>query len=285
MDIYETIVRLRTQRQSAAMATIVQTVGSCPQKVGAKLLVCEDGTCIGTLGGGAMEAQLIAAAKQVIDTDMPRTVPIILNEQHGEHVCGGKLEVFIEPLLPPLHLVIVGAGHVGKALAQAAKLHGWRITVIDDRADFANPQHLPTADHWEVARSDNWLDGIAVDARTGILIATRTHARDFNVAMAALRTPAFYIGMIGSQRKRAVLHQKLLAAGFDQADSERIVSPAGLSIGAVTPAEIAVSIVAQLITLRSTRVPSRLSHHSCSGPFHPDGSPETTAAVSRSHPD
>ena len=282
MDIYEEIVRLMNNGQPAALATIVQSSGSCPQKEGAKLLVREDGTFIGTLGGGSMEAQLVQAALETIGTETPRTVPLILNEQHGGHVCGGRLQVFIEPLNPPLHLVIVGAGHVGKALASAAKLNGWRITVIDDRAAFANQENIPEADHWIVAEFANCLQTVAINIRTYVLIFTRSHERDFEVATAALQTPATYIGMIGSKRKKAVLCQMLAGAGFSRDTIERIISPVGLSIGAVTPAEIAVSVIAQIIAHRRTRD----SQHSCNhfGGGQVDANGETEAAAAAAWP-
>ncbi|MBS1187727.1 MAG: dehydrogenase molybdenum cofactor insertion protein [Burkholderiaceae bacterium] len=260
MDIYQEIVRLMSNGQSAALATIVQSSGSCPQKDGAKLLVRDDGSFIGTLGGGSVEAQLVQTALETIGTETPRTVSLVLNEQHGGHVCGGRMQVFIEPLNPPLHLVIVGAGHVGRALANAARLHGWRITVIDDRETFANPANVAAADQCILADFANCLTQVAINARTCMLIATRSHEHDFTVAAAALRTPAGFIGMIGSKRKKAVLTQRLTAAGFGREIAARIISPAGLAIGAVTPEEIAVSVIAQIIEHRRNRDQQNPSH-------------------------
>lgn len=281
MDIYEEIVRLMRNGQPSALATIVQSLGSCPQKEGAKLLVREDGSFLGTLGGGSMEAQLVQSALEIIGTEEPRTIPVVFNEQHGGHVCGGRMQVFIEPMNPPLFLVIVGAGHVGKALTNAARLHGWRITIIDDRVAFANRENIPNADQWSVTPYPDSLQSLAITSKTYIVIATRSHEYDFEVATAALKTPAAYIGMIGSRRKKAVLVKKLTDAGFTKEDISRITIPVGLAIGSVTPEEIAVSIVAQIIAQRKSHENQHPGDRSGSWQVDADGQAETLASAQR----
>jgi len=278
IDLYQELIRLQHDGRSSAMATIVQCSGSSPQKEGSKMLVRDDGTIVGTLGGGCLEAEVIQAALVAIEEGMPRSIPITLTEQNGGLVCGGKVLVFIEPILPQPHLVILGAGHVGKALANAAQLTGMRITVIDDRSDYANRENIPAADACIVAPFADCLQPGMIDERAFIVIATRGHQHDFDAVIAALRTNAAYIGLLGSVRKKAVLFRKLLDAGFREDDLARIVTPVGLSIGAVTPEEIAVSIVAQIIEVRRKRDARSVGHRACGRSLEADG--QTKAAAS-----
>lgn len=278
IDLYQELIRLQHDGRSSAMTTIVQCSGSSPQKEGSKMLVRDDGTIVGTLGGGCLEAEVIQAALVAIEEGTPRSIPITLTEQNGGLVCGGKVLVFIEPILPQPHLVILGAGHVGKALANAAKLAGLRITVIDDRSDYANRESIPAADACMVSSFADCLHPGMTDEHTFIVIATRGHQYDLDAVVAALRTNAAYIGLLGSVRKKAVLFRKLLDAGFREDDLARIVTPVGLSIGAVTPEEIAVSIVAQIIEVRRKRGSRSVGHRACSGSLEADG--QTKAAAS-----
>jgi len=278
LELYQELIRLQRDGRASAMTTIVQCSGSSPQKEGSKMLVRDDGTIVGTLGGGCLEAEAIQAALVAIEEETPRSIPITLTEQNGGLVCGGKVLVFIEPILPQPHLVILGAGHVGKALATAAKLTGLRITVIDDRGDYANRENIPAADDWIVAPFADCLRPGMADARTFIVIATRGHQHDYDAVNAALRTNAAYIGLLGSIRKKAVLFRKLLDAGFREDDLARIVTPVGLSIGAVTPEEIAVSIVAQIIEIRRNRGTRSVGYHACSGSLEADGQAKAAAA-------
>lgn len=280
-DIYEELVRLNRDGRAAALATIVQCSGSSPQKEGAKMLVRDDGTIVGTLGGGCLEAEVIQAALVAIDEETPRSIPVVLTEQNGGLVCGGKVLVFIEPVLPQPHLIILGAGHVGKALAAAAKLTGFRVSIIDDRPEFSNHENIPAADACLVASFSGCLSRTYVDERTFIVIATRGHQHDFDAVVAALRTSASYVGLLGSRRKKAVLFKKLLADGFSEHEAARVITPVGLSIGAVTPEEIAVSIMAQIIELRRTRGSKGISHRAGCGPVEAHGQAETTPAPGR----
>jgi xanthine dehydrogenase accessory factor len=276
--LYEEIVRLQRDGRVAALATIIQCSGSSPQKEGSKMLIRDDGSIVGTLGGGCLEAEVIDAALVAIEEETVRSVSIMLTEQNGGLVCGGKVTVFIEPLLPPPHLIILGAGHVGKALANAAKLIGFKITVIDDRSEFANREHIPSADVCIVASFGDCIHPSIVTPHTFLVIATRGHQHDLDAVVAALQTNAAYIGLLGSVRKKAVLFKKLRDRGFQDDDLGRIITPVGLPIGAVTPEEIAISIVAQIINIRRAHGKRSSSDRACSRPVKADGMPETAAS-------
>ena len=249
--IYEEIVQAKRNRSPAALAVVVATSGSSPRKAGAKMLVRGDGAITGTIGGGKTEAETIAAALQVMRTGIPRTMDFSLTEQHG-HVCGGNVTVYLEPVTAAPPVLIVGAGHVGRAVARAAEQAGFFVTLIDtaiDRPGSAAGDGVRQCAPEELAEVFQHLEA---DRGAFIFIATSDHQEDFVAAGAALQTDGCYIGVLGSTRKRAAMEQYLKAAGFGAADLSRIISPAGIAINAETPEEIAVSVVAQMIQYRRT---------------------------------
>lgn len=275
MDLYEEVLRLRKEGRSSAMATIVQSVGSSPQKEGAKMLVRDDGSIAGSLGGGCLEAEVIQSARMTITDGAPRTIPFHLTEKHGGLVCGGKVLVYIEPVIPEPRLIILGAGHVGRALSTAARFAGFRVTVVDDREEFANRENIPDATELIVHDFETAFSRVAADKGTYIVIATRGHNHDLDALRAALRTPALYVGLLGSRRKRALLFKTLGDEGFTQEEIDRVIIPVGLSIGSVTPEEIAVSIMAQIIQRRRAHAVSGSVHSSCGGVGKEDGQAQT----------
>ncbi len=279
MEIYEEIVRLKKEGRPSAVATIVQCVGSSPQKEGAKMLVRDDGSVFGTMGGGCLEAEVIQAALMVIKDGSPRTLPIELTERHGGLVCGGKVLVYIEPIIPEPRLIILGAGHVGKALAKVAKFSGFRTIIVDDRDEFANRENIPEADETIVHDFGNIFSRVLADRGSYIVVATRGHNHDLDALKAALRTDAGYIGLLGSKRKRALLFRMLGEAGFSREDIGRVITPVGLSIGAVTPEEIAISIMAQIIQKRRGNIVSGIGSASCGRLGKEDGKTETTSSA------
>jgi xanthine dehydrogenase accessory factor len=264
MDLYEEIIRLKRLGRSLAVATIVECRGSSPQKQGAKMLVRDDGSSMGTLGGGCLEADVVQGALMSLRNGEPMTMPFELTEREGGLVCGGTVLVYIEPVLPDPHLVILGAGHVGKMLAKLARFTGFRVTVVDDRKEFANPENVPDASELLVTDFERAFEGVSVETGTFIVVATRGHNHDLDAIKAALRTGASYIGLLGSRRKKALLNKALEESGFSQDDIDRIISPVGLEIGSVTPEEIGVSIIAQIIQKRRDHGASRGSSRSCS---------------------
>ncbi len=227
------------------------------------MLVRKDGTVLGTLGGGCLEAEVTSRALMAMKDGFPVTAHFDLTGKDpapgglagggGGLVCGGRVLVYIEPVVPGPDLIILGAGHVGRALAAAGVFAGFRVTVIDDRQEFANSRNIPQAQETAVRDFADPLSGRPIGENSYIVIATRGHNHDLDAVKAALRTDASFIALVGSRRKKAIFARQLKVAGFKAADIERVASPAGLPIGSQTPEEIAISITAQLIQKRSQR--------------------------------
>ncbi|MCL5023389.1 MAG: XdhC/CoxI family protein [Nitrospirae bacterium] len=279
MELYEEMLRLKKQGRSCALATIVQCVGSSPQKEGAKMLIRDDASIVGTLGGGCLEADVIQAAQMAIKDGTPQTVPFELTEKEGGLVCGGKVLVYVEPFVPEPLVVILGAGHVGKALSRLAKFAGFRVSVADDRVEFANKDALPDADEVVVNDFETVFGKLSIGRNTYVVVATRGHNHDLTAVKAALRTRAIYVGLLGSRRKKALLFRALEKEGFSKDDIGRVIVPVGLPIRSVTPEEIAVSIMAQIIQMRREGAPEGFSSPSCSRLIEEDGSAQTAASL------
>ena len=252
MDLFEEIVKLRRAGRRAALATIVHTNGSIPSYESSRMLVREDGSIAGTIGGGCVEAEVWAAAKEVMRGEAPRKMTFNLNNEASFDnglICGGTLEVFVEPILPQPSLYIFGGGHVSMALARAAHTAGFAIGVIDDREAFANAERFPMAGEI-YATYEEAFETIKPNASSYLVIVTRGHKDDMRVLAWAIHTPARYIGMIGSKRKVLSVYKALEKEGVPAEQFERVRAPVGLDIGALTPEEIAISIAAELIGVR-----------------------------------
>jgi xanthine dehydrogenase accessory factor len=279
MQIYEEALRLKRLGRSLAIATIVECRGSSPQKQGAKMLVRDDGSSMGTLGGGCLEADVVQGALMSMKNGEPMTMPFELTEREGGLVCGGTVLVYIEPVLPDPHLVILGAGHVGKTLAKLARFTGFRVTVVDDRKEFANAENVPDASELMITDFERSFEGIPVGTGTFVVVATRGHNHDLDAVKAALRTNASYVGLLGSRRKKALLNKALEESGFSRDDINRVIIPVGMEIGSVTPEEISVSIMAQIIQKRRDRGSSRNSAGSCSRLVQENGDLKAASAA------
>ena len=275
MEIYEELLRLKKEGRASALATIVQCSGSSPQKEGSKMLVRDDGTVVGTLGGGCLEAEVVQAALMVIKDERPMTMPFELTEKQGGLVCGGRVLIYVEPVIPDPVLIILGAGHVGKALAKAARFSGFRVTVCDDRPEHANRENIPDAHEIAVHEFADVFERLIIPGHAFIVVATRGHNHDLDAVKASLRTNARYIGLLGSRRKKALLFKALGEAGFSPEDIDRVHIPVGLPINSVTPEEIAVSIMAQVIQKRRENAASGVSRSSCSRLGDEDGTAKT----------
>lgn len=253
MDVLEELVRLRRSGQKAALATIVTVNGSIPSYESAKLLVREDGSMVGTVGGGCVEAEVWAAAREVIQTEKPRKMSFNLAGDalyDNGLICGGQLEIFIEPILPVQTVYVFGAGHVSLSLSKAAKLAGFRTVVVDNRENFANRERFPEADEVYAEEFEEVFPKLSVSESSYLVIVTRGHKDDMRVLRWAVATPARYIGMIGSKRKALEVFKELEKEGLSRSQLERVHTPMGLEIGALMPEEIAVSVVAELIAVR-----------------------------------
>jgi xanthine dehydrogenase accessory factor len=275
MDIYEEIVKLRQAGRHGAVATIVNVRGSIPSFETAKMLVRDDGSIMGTLGGGCLEADVRQAALMAMKDGNPMTMPFELTEREGGLVCGGTVLVYIEPVLLEPYLIILGAGHVGKALTKLARFTGFRVTVIDDRAEYANRENIPDATDLAVREFEKAFDDMTIQKDSFIVVATRGHNHDLDAIKAALKTTAGYVGLLGSRRKKALLFKALAEGGFDQKDIDRVIIPVGVDIGSTTPEEISVSIMAQIIERRKNHGAPHIGRASCGRLVHEDGAAET----------
>ncbi|MGO9590185.1 MAG: XdhC family protein [Candidatus Acidiferrales bacterium] len=255
-DLFEEIVRMRRAGGRGALATIVHTNGSIPSYESSRMLVRDDGSILGTIGGGCVEAEVWAAAKEVIVAEQPRKMTFNLNQDAAYDaglICGGTLEIFVEPILPQPLLYIFGGGHISSAVARVASASGFSITIADDREAFANTERFPMAEKLYTTYEDAFAK-IAPNASSYLLIVTRGHRDDMRVLAWAVRTGARYIGMIGSKRKVLSVYKALEKEGYSPEEFERVHAPVGLDIGALTPEEIAVSITAELIAVRRNAV-------------------------------
>ena len=264
MDIYEQIVQLRREGRRGALATIVNVRGSIPSFRTAKMLVRDDGSILGTIGGGCVEADVWQAAREIMESEKPRTLTFDLNQDPKYDtglVCGGTLEVFIEPVLPPALLYIFGAGHVAVNLCKTASNAGFDPIVVDDRSSYATTERFPSAREVHALEFDEAIKQLDPNENSYIVIVTRGHRDDMRVLRWAVQTPARYVGMIGSKRKVIEIFKTLQNEGMPAHLFESVRAPIGLDIGAVTPEEIAVAITAELIAIRR-HATSRLPHMS-----------------------
>ncbi len=253
MDVYEELVRLRRAGRKCALATIVDAQGSIPSYESAKLLVRDDGSIAGTVGGGCVEAQVVESARQVMETGRPRRLSFNLGQDASFEnglICGGELELFIEPVFPQPRAFIFGAGHISKSLSKLASIAGFATVVVDDRQAFATSERFPDAEQVLTGAYETVFPALGINEGSFIVIVTRGHRDDMQVLRLALATPARYIAMIGSKRKVIALARQLESEGVPEEAFERVHAPMGLEIGAVTPEEIAVSVVAEMIAVR-----------------------------------
>jgi xanthine dehydrogenase accessory factor len=233
--------------------TVVRANGSTPQRAGAKMLVFADGRTIGTIGGGCYENDACLKAREALGSGRQVLTHYDLNDDFAQEnglICGGQMDVHIDPLAPAARLYIIGAGHVGWHLARAATDTEFRVHVVDDREKFANRERFPNADEVIVEPIADWLHRADIPASSFVVIVTRGHQNDLEAMRALAARDLRYLGLIGSRAKVARIRKLLLAEGMPPECLDRVHAPIGLDIGAVTPAEIAISILAQLVGVR-----------------------------------
>jgi len=234
----------------------VQVRGSIPGFQSAKLLVREDGSLVGTIGGGCVEAEVWNAAREVMETGKPRNMSFSLGQDAAYDnglICGGQLEVFVECISPQPSALIFGGGHISKSLAKVLDLAGFRVSVIDNREAFASHERFPEAAEVHAAEYEEVFPTLAVNESTYVVIVTRGHRDDMRVLRWAVNTPARYIAMIGSKRKTISVVKELEKEGIERGLFEKVSAPMGLEIGAISPEEIAISVAAEMIAMR--RIP------------------------------
>ena len=256
-DVFEAVAEALKRGEPAALVTIIRAQGSTPQRVGAKMLVFPDGRIVGTIGGGCYENEAFWKARTAIETRQPVIAKYELADDIAEDsglICGGQMEVYIEPLEPATALYLVGAGHVSYHLARAAHAVGFRLHVIDDREKFANVERFPDAEEIVVDSIPEWLTQAELPAHAFAVILTRGHRHDLDALRALAAKQLRYLGLIGSRAKVARIYEVLEAEGVPLEQLRHIHAPVGLDLGAVTPQEIAVSILAELIGVKYGKV-------------------------------
>jgi xanthine dehydrogenase accessory factor len=266
--IYTEILRLRSYGQLAAFATVIRTKGSTPGKPLFKMLIYSNGKMLGTIGGGSTEAKIISEALNVIKNQKTKISNFELNGHVEKNlkespICGGKVEVLIEPIIIKPTIYIMGAGHVGQALAKIGKTTGFRIVILDDREEFANHNWIPEADEIHLVDFGKIEDKIKINQYSYVVIVTKGHIHDKVVLKTIIKSQAKYIGMIGSNKKVKEIFQRLTDEGIDKELLNQVYAPIGLNIGAQTPSEIAISVLAEIVAKhrgKDTHICSSLSY-------------------------
>ncbi|MDI6693779.1 MAG: XdhC family protein [Anaerolineales bacterium] len=251
-SVFQALAELEARNGAGALCMVVRSKGSTPRHTGSKMLVYPDGSIVGTVGGGELENRVIAEAKQAILDGQSRLLEYDLSDpaRGDPGVCGGQVEVFVEPVLPKPTLIVIGAGHVGRAVVHLAKWLGFRVVVNDDRAEFCTPEATPEADEYILATMAELPQRLEITPWTYLVLTTRGVNVDVQGLPALLDTPAAYIGLIGSQRRWETAKKRLREQGVPDEKLDRVRSPIGLELNAETPEEIALSILAEIVMLR-----------------------------------
>ncbi len=251
--VYAALLEAQDQGTAVALATVIGVSGSVPRHEGSKLLVYGDGSFVGTVGGGALEARVLKEALAALSDGETRKLSYTLNDitAGDPGVCGGTVEVFVEPIGVAQTLLVIGGGHVGKALARLGKWMDYRVILADDRAEFCNPDYLPGMDGYIIGKPDEVVARVPITKQTNVAAVTRGLPVDIDLIPALLATDAGYIGVIGSRRRWSITRKALIEErGVDAVQLQRIRAPIGLELEAETPKEIALSIMAEIVMLR-----------------------------------
>lgn len=235
--------------ERVVLATVVATRRSVPRRAGTKMLVYGDGRLVGTVGGGEMESRVIDEAMVALRTGNTKLLDyaLLAPDRGDPGVCGGNVQIYLEPHMPPHTIFIVGAGHVGKAVVDLAHWLGYRTVVTDDREERLTESEMPNADVMLAGSIDEALAAHPITADTSIVVVSRNVDIDVDALPPLLATPARYVGVMGSERRWGATREKLLDAGIEPAVLDRIHAPIGIEINAETLEEIAVSIMSEVI--------------------------------------
>lgn len=253
MMIYQAVAKVIDAGERAALCTVVQTSGSTPRHAGSKMLVYPTGQFLGTVGGGEIEQRVMHEALEAINDGKIRMLEYqMVNPEDGDPgVCGGSLKVYIEPIKPSAQIIVVGGGHVGKAVVHLAHWLGFRVAISDDREELCNPEIHPNADAYYPVTLAELPKFAAINSETYIILTTRGSSVDVDGLEPVLKTSAGYIGVIGSKRRWLTTRKALVERGVPETLINKVHSPIGLELNAETPEEIAVSILAEIIMLRN----------------------------------
>ncbi len=250
--VLEELLAAQTRREPVTLAVIIRDQGSVPRHAGAKMLIYADGRTLGTIGGGEMEARVVAVAGEALRDGRPRILPYsLVDPQRGDPgVCGGQVEIYVEPHPAPQTLYVLGCGHVGRALASLGRWLGYSVIAWDDRAELATRDAMPDADVVLTGPLADALRAQPIDGRTYVAVVTRNVGLDRQILPLLLDLPAAFLGVMGSRRRWEETRRQLLADGVAAERLTRVVAPIGLELNAETPAEIAVSIIGQIIMIQ-----------------------------------
>ena len=251
-SIYQALAAIEETNALAALCTIVRSQGATPRHTSSKMLVYPDGSILGSVGGGELENRVRAEALQAMQEGCPRllTYPMADTQRGDVGNCGGEVEVFVEPIQPKPVLLVIGSGHVGKAVVHLGRWLGFHVAVSDDRGELCNPNATPEAHEYHVVPMNELPSNFKITPWTYIVLTTRGVDVDVPGLPAILESPAAYIGVIGSRRRWITTRKQLIEAGVSAELLDRVHSPIGLELNAETPEEIAVSILAEVIMLR-----------------------------------
>lgn len=255
-NIFEILADLQKTGTRAALAIVIRTEGSVPRKPGTKMIIFGDGKIIGTLGGGALENRIIGEALEAIVENAPRIGSFTLDIEKAklDMMCGGTVEVYIEPLLPFEKLIIFGAGHITRSLAPMMKKIGFQVSVVDDVPDFLKREYFPDIEDVYIEDMEVFAKSVSSDPKTYIIVLSRGFSRDEAILGQLLKKEFRYIGMIGSRRKLENIVETLQAEGIPKEAFSILKSPVGLDIGAETPEEIAISIAAEIMAIKKGKL-------------------------------
>jgi xanthine dehydrogenase accessory factor len=261
-SIFRKLAEMDEAGESVAICTVINTKGSTPRHEGSKMLVFANGRTMGSVGGGEVENRVIKEALDSLKDGKTRlSKHRMVDPASGDAgVCGGEVEVFIEPLQTPPYILIIGSGHVGKALAHLAKWLGFRVGISDDRVELCNKEFVPDADEYYPCSMNELPERVTISNQTYVVLCTRGTDVDIEGLPSFLRTDPAYLGIIGSKRRWAVTRKAMIIAGFSEERLNKIHSPIGLELKAETPEEISVSIMAEILMVRKNGAGKSMSH-------------------------
>lgn len=260
-DVFEAALRAEREGEAAALVTVIGSEGSTPQRAGAKMLVYADGRIVGTIGGGCVEAEMIGRARRAIETRKAQLAAYDLTpDQAGEDglVCGGRMQVFIDPIEGTPTLCLFGAGHVAQPLARLARGVGFRVEVADDRIKFANRERFPEADRIVVEPFADAAAQMTLGRNSYAVVVTRGHGGDADALAALVGRGLPFVGLLGSKPKLIHVLADLEERGIALEALAEVRCPLGVEIGATTPDEIAVSVLAEIIAVRRGVTPESI---------------------------
>ena len=257
-NCFENILDLIKAGEPVALAIVVKTKGATPRKPGAKMIVLKDGKTIGTMGGGDLEMRVIEGALETMAEGEPRIASFTLDIEKGklDMMCGGELDVYIEPILPKAKLFIFGAGHITRVLAPLIQTAGFQVSVVDDSPDLLQKEKFSEVEDLRLSDMEQFTGELPPDPNTYIVILSRGFSKDEAILCQLIQKDFKYIGMIGSIRKITTMKENLQKQGIPKEAFTKLQAPIGLDIGAETPEEIAISIAAEMIATQRGKLDS-----------------------------